>query len=282
MGVACTMVGSAMSDGSCKAGPTTDFLFLRLPKWITSMRAAQQHPQTRTTMTPSKRMTTEAMAGSSSFVGTAVGSNVVGTDVGTGAGSEVGTAIGTAVGPEVGNEVGIAVVGGAVGAGIGSAVGSPGAAVGDGIGTLVGAGVGSGVGGVVGAGDGGVVGSGDGAGVGENVATSTESALALAIDSRRAARRPDVPAPASRRPAAVAAVWISVVNSPLLTASPSTVITCECTVCSPGMSTYKWAMTASATRTSLVSVTPVPSSEFSVHSASSNVAFDRTASHATS
>ena len=208
-----------------------------------------------------------------------MGSNVVGTDVGTGAGSEVGTAIGTAVGPEVGNEVGIAVVGGAVGAGIGSAVGSPGAAVGDGIGTLVGAGVGSGVGGVVGAGDGGVVGSGDGAGVGENVATSTESACALAIDSRRAERGSGAPAPTSRR--RLAAVWIAVVKLPSLTAAASVAITCECTLWSPPLSAYVLAMNASGTRTSEVSVTPAPS-VYSKHVASSNVAFERTASHASS
>ena len=132
----------------------------------------------------------------------------------------------------------------------------------------------------VGAGDGGVDGSGDGAGVGENVATSTESACALAIDSRRAARGPGAPAPASRR--RLAAVWIAVVKLPSLTAASSVAITCECTLWSPLLSAYVLAMNASGMRTSLVRVTPVVPSAYSAHVASSNVEFERTASHASS
>ena len=138
-------------------------------------------------------------------------------------GSVVGWGIGKAVGEGVGMTVsggGVGAlgtcVGGTVGVGIGSAVGSPGATVGDGIGRLVGAGTGNRVGVIVGTGDGDVDGSGDGAGVGENVATWTESACALTIDSRRAARGPDAPALASRRRAA--AVWIADVKLPSLTA----------------------------------------------------------------
>ena len=80
---------------------------------------------------------------------------------------------------------------------------------------VVGTGDGGSVGEGDGAADGGVDGSGDGAGVGENVATSTESACALAIDSRRAERSPGALVPASRR--RLAAVWIAVVKLPSLT-----------------------------------------------------------------
>ena len=235
------------------------------------MLKQQQQPQIRMTMTTimSKRRALEAVktASSSSFVGAAVCLNVGGS-----VRWSIGKAVGEGNGFALGTSVGIA-----VGVGIGSAVGSPGATVGDGIGMLVGAESGNDVGMLVGAGDGGVDGGGDGAGVGENVATSTDSACALAIDSRRAARSPGAPTPASRRRAA--AVWIAVVKLPSLTAASSVVITCECTVCSPGLPAYKLAMTASATRTSLVSVTPVLSS---VHAASSKVEFERTASHASS
>ena len=120
------------------------------------------------------------------------------------------------VGPDVGGHTGSG-----VGAELGSAVGVP---VGSGAGTKLGRAVGA----RVGEGDGGFDGSGDGAGVGENVATSTESAVALAIDSRRAPRSSGS---ASRRRAA--AVWIAVVKLPSLTAAPSTAITCEWTECSP-------------------------------------------------
>ena len=139
--------------------------------------------------------------------------------------------------------------------------------------------LGAGVGATLGAGDGSDVGAWVGEGVGENVATSTESACALAIDSRRAARSPGALVPARRRRAA--ADWIAVVKLPSLTAASSVAITCECTLWSPLLSAYVLAMNASGTRTSDVRVTPVPS-VYSAHVASSNVAFERTASHASS
>ena len=148
---------------------------------------------------------------------------------------------------------------------------------GRGLGRGVGDALGRAVGSCVGDGVGDVDGSGVGAGVGENVATSTESACALAIDSRRAVRSPGALKPARRRRAA--ADWIAVVKLPSLTATSSVAITCECTLWSPPLSAYVLAMNASGTRTSLVRVTPVVPSVYGAHVASSNVAFERTASH---
>ena len=230
---------------NCISGLVRGVVFLRLSVETISMLKQQQQPQIRMTMTTimSKRRALEAVktASSSSFVGAAVCLNVggsvgwsIGKAVGEGIGMTVGEGVGEGIGMTVGEGNGFALgtsVGIAVGVGIGSAVGSPGATVGDGIGRLVGAGTGDGVGVVVGTGDGDVDGSGDGAGVGENVATATESACALTIDSRRAARGPDAPASASRRRAA--AVWIADVKLPSLTAVPSVVITCERTEYSP-------------------------------------------------
>ena len=227
----------------------------------------QTRQQTTTTMMMIKRRTT---AESFSEVSPADGENV-GADVGILVSENVGTGKGSGVGGSVGRGIGIA-----VGEGDGRVLGT---AVGDGNGSMLGAAVGEGDGGVLGAGDGCDVGTGLGAGVGENVATSTESACALAIDSRRAARSPGALVPARRRRAA--ADWIAVVKLPSLTAAASVAITCECTLWSPLLSAYVLAMNASATRTSLVRVTPVLSA-YSAHVASSNVEFERTASHASS
>ena len=224
----------------------------------------QQQLPTTTTMIIRPSRTTSALEASMAVgadVGVVVGSGLwAATVFGVGAGTDTGT--------------GKAVVGGSVGLGSGTAVG-------EGAGTAVGEGDGEsdgeGDGGVLGAGDGDDVGTGLGAGVGENVATTTESAVALAIDSRRAERSPGA---ASRRRAA--ADWIAVVRLPSLTAEPSVAITCECTLWSPLLSAYVLAMNASDTRTSLVRVTPVAPSVYGAHVASSNVAFERTASHASS
>ena len=223
----------------------------------------QQQLPTTTTMIIRPSRTTSALEASMAVgadVGVVVGSGLwAATVFGVGAGTDTGT--------------GKAVVGGSVGLGSGTAVGEgAGTAVGEGDGESDGAGDG----GVLGAGDGDDVGTGLGAGVGENVATSSESAVALAIDSRRAERSSGS---ASRRRAA--AVWIAVVKLPSLTAASSVAITCECTLWSPLLPAYVLAMTARGTRTSLVSVTPVPS-VYSAHVASSNVAFGRMAAHASS
>ena len=227
----------------------------------------QQQLPTTTTMIIRPSRTTSALEASMAVgadVGVVVGSGLwAATVFGVGAGTDTGT--------------GKAVVGGSVGLGSGTAVGEgAGTAVGEGDGESDGAGDG----GVLGAGDGDDVGTGLGAGVGENVATSTESACALAIDSCRAARSPGALVPARRRRAA--ADWIAVVKLPSLTAASSVAITCEYTLWSPLLSAYVLAMNASGTRTSLVRVTPVVPSAYSAHVASSNVEFERTASHASS
>ena len=128
-----------------------------------------------------------------------------------------------------------------VGAGIGRAVGSPGATVGAGTGSAVGAGigddvgtgvgptvgsVGAGVGEVEGAGVGVVVGISVGAGVGVNVSTSTESAWALDMLSRRRYTRSAPSSPSRRR---LANSWIALVNEPDETADTKSPSMCECT-----------------------------------------------------
>ena len=164
-------------------------------------------------------------------VGAGLGSNVgagLGSGIGAGLGGDVGAGLGSGLGAGLGRSVGAGLGSRVVGTGVGGGVG---ARVGIGVGVRVGTGDGGVDGSGDGAGDGGVDGGGDGAGVGENVATSTESACALAIDSRRAARSDGAPAPASRR--RVAAAWIAVVKLPSLTAASSVTITCECTLWSP-------------------------------------------------
>ena len=213
-------------------------------------------------------------------VGAGLGRRVgagLGSDVGAGLGGGVGAGLGSGFGARLGGSVGAALGSSVVGTGVGSGVG---VRVGTNVGVRVGTGDGDVDGCSDGAGDGGVDGSGDGAGVGENVATSTESACALAIDSRRAARSPGALVPARRRRAA--ADWIAVVKLPSLTAASSVAITCEYTLWSPLLSAYVLAMNASGMRTSLVRVTPVVPSAYSAHVASSNVEFERTASHASS
>ena len=103
------------------------------------------------------------------------------------------------------------------------------AVVGEGVGAIDGDGVGDAVGIIV------------GAGVGENVLTSTESATALDMDSRRAK------------------LWSWVVNSPEDTAVTSRSMTTECTELSTSLPVMPAGIT-SGIDTSETTVTPTASS----------------------
>jgi len=134
------------------------------------------------------------------------------------AAGELGDAVGSIT---VGNADGAAVDGRGVGTRVGLGDGAAdGGRVGIGDGRALGIEVGADVGGVLGVGVGCSVGSGDGAGVGENVSTSTESTVVLAIVPVRRRPADAVPPPAQR--------CIDSVKDPSLTAVDKTPVTWLC------------------------------------------------------